>query len=113
MLQQPFFQVFGDAGIEAVVTAVDDIDIPGIHPCFLLLPEKKNLLPGADTACVHVNKVRLRIIANSAPLQCHGDAVQSTGINRREADIYGLAAHVQAVAGNAAAVALQPGVGLR
>jgi hypothetical protein len=105
MFQEPFLQVFGDAGIEAVVTAEDDIDVPGIHSCFHLLPEKI-LLPGADTACVHVDKVRLRIITNPAPLQCHGDAVQATCINRGEADIYGLAAHMQAVAGNASAVAL-------
>jgi hypothetical protein len=36
MFQDTFLQVFGDAGIEAVVTALDDIDIPGIHICFLL-----------------------------------------------------------------------------
>ncbi len=32
MFQNPFFQVGGDAGVEAVVTASDHIDIPGIQP---------------------------------------------------------------------------------
>lgn len=64
-------------------------------------------------ACVQVDKIGLRIIANSTPLRGEGYLVQSASIERGETDIYSLAKHVQAVAGNPAAFTFELGVGLR
>ncbi len=72
-----------------------------------------NPLPGADMACIQVNKIGLRIIANATPLKSKGNLVEMASTERGETDIYSLAEHVQAVAGNPAAIILEHGVGLR
>ena len=72
-----------------------------------------NPLPGADMACIQVNKIGLRIIANATPLKSKGNLVEMASTERGETDIYSLAEHVQAVAGNPAAIAPEHGVGMR
>ena len=64
-------------------------------------------------AGVQVDKVGLRIITDPTPLKGEGNLVQTAGIERGEADVYGLAKHVQAMAGNPAAIAPEHGVGMR
>ena len=62
---------------------------------------------------IQVDKVGLRIIANSTALKGKGNLVQAVSIERRKADVYGLAEHVQTVTGNPAAISMEHGVGLR
>jgi len=117
MFKDASVQVFGDAGIQAVVTATDDIDIPCIGLGFLLkFPHgrKRNCRsPDADIPGIYVDKVGLRIKSDPATLESKGYLVQTSGIERGETDINGLAKHVQAVAGHTMAVSLEHGVGLR
>jgi hypothetical protein len=117
MFQDASVQVFGDADIQAVVAAADDIDMPGIGLGFLLkFPhggKRICWLPDADIPGIDVDKVGLRIKSDPATLESQGYPVQTSGIERGETDINGLAKHVQAMAGHTMAISLEHGVGLR
>jgi len=117
MLQNAFVQICGDAGIEGIVTAADDIDKPWGSGAYgldsTLQWEFLAVLPETDIAGVNVDKVGLRIKADSAALKSQGNLVKAAGIERGEPDINSLARHVQAVACDTVAAILEHGVGLR
>jgi hypothetical protein len=117
MFKDALVQIFGDAGIEGIVTAANDIDNPwGSGPFCLKATHQwrsRAVLPETDIAGVDMDKVGLRIKTDSAPLKSKGNLVQAAGIERRKPDINGHAHHMQAVACDTVAAVLEHGVGLR
>jgi hypothetical protein len=109
-------QIVGDAGIEGIVAAADDIDKPWGGGGFCLDVTHQGtagaLLPEADSAGVNVDKIGLGIKADPAALKTQGNLVQAAGAEGGKPDINGLAHHVQAVACHPVAAVLEHGVGL-
>jgi murein L,D-transpeptidase YcbB/YkuD len=71
------------------------------------------VLPGPHPADVDVDEVGLGIIAHATLVKAQGDFPDGRGSESRDADVGRVALHVQAFAGNAAASAVQQGVGGR
>jgi hypothetical protein len=108
-------QIVGDAGIEGIVAAADDIDKPGGGGFCLDVTHQGTAsvpLPEADSAGVKVDKIGLGIKADPPALKSQGNLVQAAGAEGGEPDINGLAHHVQAVTCHPVAAVLEHGVGL-
>jgi len=58
-------------------------------------------LPAANGPEIHVDKLRLRIVADTAAVQIERGVAQTSGGNARHANVDGLAQHVLAVLGDA------------